>query len=229
MRLDAYTAKVKLLGKLKNTVTRAVAAHRAAMFLEETEKYNEGILRKVRKAAQAKAVEAAGGYFCALWAKLGDLDYYATMMKLRHYAANIPCSWCREGESDAIPWNGFRPTASWIHTTYSSAQFEAAFPGRHRILKMTGVTIHTIYPDYMHCKFLGVDMYFLGSVLTIMTFMLIIPRCASFEERLQKVWTYCKEWYGSEGVDISCRYTRMTINMFTKPDGWRTRFPRLKG
>ena len=119
VKFDAYSAKVKLMDKLKNTVTRAVAAHRAAMFLEETEKYNEGILRKVRKAAQAKAVEAAGGYFCALWAKLGDLDYYATMMKLRHYAANIPCSWCREGESDAIPWNGFRPTASWIPTTYS--------------------------------------------------------------------------------------------------------------
>ena len=62
----------------------------------------------------------AGGYFCALWAKLGDLDYYATMVKLRHYAANIPCSWCRAGESDAIPWNDFRPTASWIPTTYST-------------------------------------------------------------------------------------------------------------
>ena len=58
LRLNAYSAKVKLLDKLENTFTRAMAAHRAAMFLEETEKHNEGILRKVRKAAQAKTVEA---------------------------------------------------------------------------------------------------------------------------------------------------------------------------
>ena len=171
----------------------------------------------------------AGGYYAALWAKLGDLDYYAAMMKLRHYGANIPCSWCGAGETPGTPWNDFRPTAAWIATIYSAAQFAAKFPGRHRILKMRGVTINSVYPDYMHCKFLGVDMYFLGSVLTILTFMCCIPNCDSFESRLQTVWRYCLEWHNSVGTEITCRYTRLSINMFTKIDSWRRNFPRLKG
>ena len=36
----------------------------------------------------------AGGYFCVLWILKGDLDYFAKVLRLRHYSANEFCELC---------------------------------------------------------------------------------------------------------------------------------------
>ena len=122
----------------------------------------------------------AGGWFCALWVLMGDLDYMHKQLYMRHFGANMPCSWCpADSTLGSKPWSDYRLEHSvWMRCIYSSAEFIANLRGPHPLFSLPGVTGDTVWADYMHSKFMGVDQYFLASVLVICVFMMVIPHCS---------------------------------------------------
>ena len=81
----------------------------------------------------------------------------------------------------------------------------------------------------MHVKFMGSDAYFFGSVLTVATFIVDHPALDSFEDRLNRVWSFCKVFWETNPCDTSSRYKNTKIIFFTKRSNWRNTFPKLKG
>ena len=87
------------------------------------------------------------------------------------------------------------------------------------MLSIEGVTILSFYPDWMHCKSLGIDKPLLGSVLYILIHF-ILP--GNVDENLQQVWDDIQEGY--EYLGSANRYGNMRRTMFhTKSQ------PKLKG
>ena len=171
----------------------------------------------------------AGGYFATVWAILQDLDNMASNMKLRRYSQTMPCNWC-DANLSLCPWSDFRPhAANWINTIYSSADFLTKVLPIHPLFTLPGVTVHALWPDLMHCKYMGTDGYFLGSVLVISVFMIPHMHAGSYQERLNTIWGYCLEYYRDNPIDASTRFRNMRVGMFTKPSRWRNTMPKLKG
>ena len=87
------------------------------------------------------------------------------------------------------------------------------------MLCIEGVTILSFYPDWMHCKSLGIDKPLLGSVLYILIHF-ILP--GTVDENLQLVWDDIQIEY--EYLGSANRYGNMRRTMFhTKSQ------PKLKG
>ena len=126
--------------------------------------------------------DLAGVFFSVLWGIIGDLDYYYQQLKLKFHGSGEPCSFCPCNNS-AMKWSEFNPlTSLWMRNVYTPAQFKATFvanlvPGEflHPLFTLPGVTCRTIWYDYMHCKYMGTDQYFLASVLLVAVFMTAIP------------------------------------------------------
>ena len=63
-----------------------------------------------------------------------------------------------------------------MQNVWGALQWIAANPHRHPLLALIGASVLTVYPDWMHVKYLGTDQYLLGSVLKLMVFHLL-PGC----------------------------------------------------
>ena len=163
--------------------------------------------------------ELAGGFYTTLWVIAADLDQIAKNLKLRHYAASQPCTWCN-ADTTGIPWSDFKPDALWMETVFSPSQFVATIAPANRLFSLPGVTVETLWPDYMHCKYLGVDQYFLGSVLVVITFLATHAAAGSWDERLARVWALCLEHYKENPVDATTRFRNMRVGMFTQASRW---------
>ena len=87
------------------------------------------------------------------------------------------------------------------------------------MLKIEGVTILSFYPDWMHCKSLGIDKPLLGSTLYVLVHY-ILP--GSVEENLAVVWRDIESTY--DELDSENRYGHMRQTMFTTKSQ-----PKLKG
>ena len=78
------------------------------------------------------------------------------------------------------------------------------------MLQIEGVTILSFYPDWMHCKSLGIDKPLLGSTLYVLVHY-ILP--GSVEESLAVVWKNIEAFY--DELDSENRYGHMRQTMFT--------------
>ena len=78
------------------------------------------------------------------------------------------------------------------------------------MLQIEGVTILSFYPDWMHCKSLGIDKPLLGSTLYVLVHY-ILP--GSVEENLAVVWRDIESIY--DELDSENRYGHMRQTMFT--------------
>eukprot|EP00959_Pyramimonas_sp_CCMP1952_P295495 6180316-Pyramimonas_sp.AAC.2 len=78
----------------------------------------------------------------------------------------------------------------------------------------------------MHTKHLGVDKYFLGSVLWVLVFMLI-PNTP--DAALQIVFESCEKWWRDHGVSSSDCFSKLKVSMFIDPKKPRAKYPELKG
>ena len=87
------------------------------------------------------------------------------------------------------------------------------------MLQIEGVTILSFYPDWMHCKSLGIDKPLLGSTLYVLVHY-ILP--GSVEENLAVVWRDIEDGY--DELDSENRYGHMRQTMFTTKSQ-----PKLKG
>jgi len=87
------------------------------------------------------------------------------------------------------------------------------------MLQIEGVTILSFYPDWMHCKALGIDKPLLGSTLRVLVHH-ILP--GTVDENLTEVWLDIEAVYKEDDTDN--RYGHMRQTMFhTKSQ------PKLKG
>ena len=66
------------------------------------------------------------------------------------------------------------------------------------MLQIEGVSILSFYPDWMHCKSLGIDKPLLGSTLWVLVHH-ILP--GSVEDNLSAVWRDIKAFYNELGFD----------------------------
>ena len=87
------------------------------------------------------------------------------------------------------------------------------------MLQIEGVTILSFYPDWMHCKSLGIDKPLLGSTLWLLIHY-VLP--GTVEENLQIVWDQIQKEYEIQGTEN--RYGHMRQSMFTTMSQ-----PKLKG
>ena len=61
---------------------------------------------------------------------------------------------------------------------YTNEDLIANLRRPHPLFTLPGVNGDTVWPDYMHSKFMGVGQYLLASVLAICVFMMAIPNCS---------------------------------------------------
>ena len=87
------------------------------------------------------------------------------------------------------------------------------------MLQIEGVTILSFYPDWMHCKSLGIDKPLLGSTLWLLIHY-VLP--GTVEDNLQIVWDQVQKEYEIQGTEN--RYGHMRQSMFTTKSQ-----PKLKG
>ena len=87
------------------------------------------------------------------------------------------------------------------------------------MLMIEGVSILSFYPDWMHCKSLGIDKPLFGSTLYVLVHFVLT---GTLEENLTVVWRDIESCYEKLGTEN--RYGHMRQTMFhTKSQ------PKLKG
>ena len=132
---------------------------------------------------------------------------------------------CVERIPPTCPWNIFTEDAPWRETTWQADEWLAAHENRHFLFTPPGVSIPSVYPDWLHTKHLGVDQYFLGSVLWLLVYQLSPGRDP--QEALNEVWDAILEQYRFQHTPG--RFSMMRLSMFSNPTAPRASFPRLKG
>ena len=90
---------------------------------------------------------------------------------------------------------------------------------RSLLLSIEGVSILSFYPDWMHCKHLGIDKHLLGSCLYVLVHY-ILP--GEPDANLAVIWRDIEHFYAE--LNSEARYGLMGQAMFTGKSQ-----PKLKG
>lgn len=127
-----------------------------------------------------KTVYLADGFYAVLWCIKADLDFMWSFYGWPRGNSATPCALCPcTLRADDCPWSDFRsPGSEWMTRIYGGDQWLGLNPPDQRqpLLTLPGVTILSMAVDWMHCKYLGTDQYFLGSVLFLMVYHLLPGR-----------------------------------------------------
>ena len=160
-----------------------------------------------------------GGIRMYIWKCIGDLDMWCKTIELPNSNSNCPCALC-PANATTHPWWHFYPSAAWIAAIYSAAEFMASGWGTCGLFNCPGVTIHSMAPDWMHVKHLGLDKVLLGSVIWILVNW-VLPGDDK-DAKLKTVWNDILRIYVEDGV--KCRYGGIKMTMFSTNST-----PKLKG
>jgi hypothetical protein len=162
----------------------------------------------------------AEGYAGLFFSNTCDLDFYAKLWRLEnHNNSSQPCFLCPASLEDHVNWRNFKPGAGWIASTYTNAQWLEAHPFHFSIFDLPFIGVWFLNPDYMHCKYLGVDQYFYGSILKLLVFHTLPGDPAT---NMAIIWKDLAKYFRENHVENA--YRLITVNMFNNKD-----FPRLKG
>ena len=71
------------------------------------------------------------------------------------------------------PYTQVTKDASWFTRCYTVDQFKLRFPDRCEVFDIPGVSHDTVGADTMHNKHLGMDVYFCGSVLYLLVYVML--------------------------------------------------------
>jgi hypothetical protein len=165
----------------------------------------------------------ANGFFAILFILKGDLDYVANTLGLEHYS-RVPgnCALCKANKTN-IPWTEFNESASWLATVWKDFRtWRVANPNHCKLFSLAGLGATSFFPDLMHCKYLGSDMYFYGSVLVYMIWY-ALPN--SKDKNMENLWECIREYYKTHAV--SCQFQNLQRSMFEACK--KSTFPCLKG
>ena len=106
--------------------------------------------------------EADDSLWMAVWAIICDLDHVFKFYGMPNSNSNKPCGICPV-DSCHLPWWDFRANAKWIPRIYTKQFWLDAGLQMSCIWDIFGVSCLSFYPDWMHCKPLGIDKILLGS------------------------------------------------------------------
>jgi hypothetical protein len=171
----------------------------------------------------------ADGFFGVLYVLRGDLEWAWERLKLCNYRAVAagPCCFCPCNGHD-LPWSDFRitaPRAEWMNRVHTALEWHASHVEKIPIFSLPGLSVLTFYGDLMHTKHLGTDAWFFGSVLWMLTY-LILPDTAS--HNMNVVWDHIHAWYKAHPAQRSV-FSALRLSMFTVPEDPTASYPCLKG
>ena len=106
-------------------------------------------------------VKLMNGKFMAVWSLICDLEHANKCYQLPSPSGNCPCGLCPVN-SGTLPWWDFRPNALWFDRVYTIPSWLASGWKKSKIFDIIGVSILSFYPDWMHCKSLGIDKPLIG-------------------------------------------------------------------
>lgn len=137
--------------------------------------------------------DLAGGFFGVLWGLKNDLEHSSGAMGLNNSGSANPCACCRaDNRDDSRPWTAFGEDAAWLPTVWTAAAWAAAHPGCCPLFLVAGVTILTLMTDLLHIKHLGVDQYFLASIISMLVYD-IMPD--SVDENIDNLHILLQQWW----------------------------------
>ena len=168
------------------------------------------------------------GFFGVIWSVSGDLDWYAKDLGLNNYNSELPCPYCPVGTNKArnlLPTN-FGKSAIWMRMMFTALEWRAANPAaRHPLFaEFAFLSILNIECDELHILYLGINQYFLGSVMKVIVFR---STDGSIDVRVASLWNKILEKYAS--MDIEHQFTHLSASSFLDPKKPRDTFPKLKG
>lgn len=174
--------------------------------------------------AKVAGKDLADGWSAHLFSVIGDLDYFAAILKLPHFSrAGGPCPICRTTLGGNTTWTNMQKTAPWIATLWTKNEWFLWNERSKNPLfnELPGQSCHTVSLDLMHSKYLGHDMYMHGSVMTLLCNHML-P--ASPVENLRVCWDFLKRYYKEHRIASPYRYLNK-ISMFVR----QGRFPKMRG
>ena len=159
-----------------------------------------------------------GGIFFCIWALIGDLDYLTKDLELPNSTSNSPCALCPCNATDLAWWH-FMADAAWLKKIYDILTWKAAGWDTCGVFQIVGVTVLSVYPDWMHCKHLGTDKVLHGSMLWMLVHWVL---GGSAEQNLQIVFKDVERIYKEDKTPN--RFGQIKMTMFTTRSQ-----PKLKG
>ena len=63
--------------------------------------------------------------------------------------------------------------AAWMGSLYTKASWLAAHPNHHQLLQLEFFSVLNFVVDLLHVKYLGTDMYYLGSTLWLLCYVVL--------------------------------------------------------
>ena len=168
----------------------------------------------------------AGDYFAIPWILKADWEHWHKCWWLKYHSRNDFCEYCdaNRGPNASMLFNNVRSDAAWKGTIVGPEAWRERNPNRHPLLALPNMSIHNIECDELHCLYLGVSMYFVGSVLFHLCYN-VLP--ASAADNLNTIWNDLVKAYGEVGS--SCQYSSLSLGMFVNTATPRGSYPRLKG
>ena len=131
---------------------------------------------------QAAGKPLAGGLFFVLWVLQADLEFQHNFWGLPHWTNNLPCNRCGCTRDDFLNFNG-----PWVSSGYDKKTWNARCKAAKvcALFALAGVWGGTVQPDLMHTKYLGVDQYFLASVIFVLA---RVKQIHNWFELLETYW-----------------------------------------
>ena len=112
-------------------------------------------------AGAVAGVKLMKGKTMCIWALICDLEHCCKAYDMASPTGACPCGLCPVNSS-GLPWWDFRPNASWIARVHTVSSWIAGGFKKSIIFDIVGVTVLSFYPDWMHCKSLGIDKPLIG-------------------------------------------------------------------
>ena len=155
---------------------------------------------------------------------VADTDYSANHLGLKHLRNRNPCDcdWCQADDVDGSPlkYSNFREGALWQVSVFTMEQWKNNVTP-HPLWEahvLIGITIFCICLDILHVMDLGINMYFLGSVVWTLVHDSNLP--GPFEARAEHVWNLFHQ------AQLSCGVPRQSL---LAREDWFNTFGRQTG
>ena len=167
--------------------------------------------------------DLAEGFNAVLFSLIGDLDYFFAVLQLPNYSlAKGPCSLCQCQLGGHFTWTNMSSTAPWLGTIWRRAEW-LAWDEKSPIafFSLPGASCHMVSLDWLHCKYLGHDLYFYGSVFHLLC-AFVLP--ADDATNLKTCWTFLKRYYKENNIPSPFRYLNK-VSMYLR----KGKYPKLRG
>lgn len=162
-----------------------------------------------------------------VWNYLGDLEYFANILKLPHWGKHAFCWWCdcHRQQKGKSPWD-FRSAPGW--QLKQPAKLKAEPPSNHKLLTDIpgGLVAYRPAIDLLHTVDLGVSQRIVGSILFTWCFHSGATKTEA-SKNLRSLWDTIQAKYKT--MKVSERFTNLTLSQFINVDKVNTAVPLLKG